>query len=158
MKKKSVSFLLSFLVLVFLIAIFIHACKEKEGTPTQAERITLQTLATVLGKADTQTSGIADLEKTDQDLVVTYHLYLSQPQDFDELIGNDLAPKVEQLYKTFTTIDKVKFAVETPDLAETGRWRPYCSFHMTRKIYNQLNWSNLLAHDLFKVCEVSYAR
>ncbi len=158
MKKKSVSFLLSFLVLAFLIAILMPACKEKEGTSPQAERITLETFAAVLGQAEAQTSGITELQKTDQGLVVTYHLYLSQPQDFDALIGSDLAPKVEQLYKTFTSIDKVKFAVETPDLAETGRWQPYCSFQMTRKIYNQLNWSNLLAHDLFKVCEVSYAR
>jgi len=33
---------------------------------------------------------------------------------------------------------------------------PYCDFDMTRKIYGQLNWTNLLARDLFKVCKVSY--
>jgi hypothetical protein len=157
-KKKSVSLLLSFLVLTFLIAIFIPACKEKEGTSAQAEEITLQTFAEVLGKAEAQTSGIAELEKTGEDLVVKYYLYLPEPQDFDELIGKDLAPKIEQLYKTFKTLNKVKFDVETPDLAETGKWRPYCSFYMTRRIYNQLNWTNLLSRDLFKVCEVNYAR
>ncbi len=158
MKKKSISLLLSFLFLTFLIAIFIPACKEKEEPSAQAEVITLQTFAEVLGKAEAQTSGIAELEKTAEELVVHYHLYLPEPQDFDALIGKDLAPKIEQLYKTFKTIDKVKFAVETPDLAENGEWRPYCSFHMTRKIYNQLNWTNLLARDLFKVCEVNYDR
>lgn len=158
MKKKSTSLLLSFLVLAFLITILMPSCKKKEETPTQAKQITLQTFAEVLGKAQAETSGIADLQKTDQGLVVTYHLYLPQPQDFDALIGDDLAPKVEQLYKTFPSIDKVKFAVETPDPAETGRWLPYCAFNMTRKIYNQLNWTNLLARDLFKVCEVTYDR
>lgn len=158
MKKKSVSFSLSFLFLAFLIVIFMPACKGKEATPTKAERITLQTFAAVLGKAEAQTSGIADLEKTDQGLVVSYHLYLPQLEDFDEIIGKEFAPKVELLYKTFTNIDKVKFDVETPDEARTGKWEPYCSFRMTRKIYNQLNWSNLLAKDLFKVCEVNYNR
>jgi hypothetical protein len=158
MKKKRISLLLSLLFLAFLAAIFLPACKEKEGTPAQAEEITLQTVAAVLGTAEGQTSGIAELKKSDQGFVVSYHLYLPEAQDFDELVGKDLAPKIEKLYKTFKTIDNVTFDVETPDLAENGEWRQYCSFDMTRKIYNQLNWTNLLAADLFKFCKVSYPR
>lgn len=157
MKRKSISLSMSILALAFLGAIFMPACKEKEGTSAQAEEITLQTFAEVLGNAETNTSGIAALEKTDHGLVVKYHLYLPEAQDFDELIGQDLAPKVEQLYKTFKTIDEVTFVVWTPDVAEIGEWRQYCSFEMTRKIYNQLNWTTLLASDLFKVCKVNYA-
>jgi hypothetical protein len=157
MKEKRVSLLWSLLVLAFLAMILMPACKGKEGPPAQAEEITLQTFATVLGKAEAGTSGIAALDKTDQGLVVNYHLYLPEAQDFDELIGKDLAPKVEQLYKTFKTIDEVTFDVRTPDVAGTGEWRQYCSFDMTRKIYSQLDWTHLLARDLFKVCKVSYA-
>ncbi|MEW5900138.1 MAG: hypothetical protein AB1715_01605 [Acidobacteriota bacterium] len=158
MKKKSVSLSLTLLVMAFLSALLISACKEKEQTSTQAEEITLQTFATVLGKAEPQASGIDELRKEEQGLVVHYHLYLPEAQDFDELIGQDLAPKINQLYRAFKTIDKVTFEVETPDLAETGEYRPYCGFDMTRKIYNQLNWTNLLARDLFKVCKVNYSR
>jgi hypothetical protein len=148
---------LSLLVVAFLAALFIPACKGKKEAPAApAEEITLQTFAAVLGNAEAETSGIAALEKTDTGLVVNYHLYLPEAQDFDELIGKDLAPKIEQLYKTFKTIDEVTFDVRTPDVAGTGAWRSYCSFDMTRKIYNELNWTNLLARDLFKVCKVSY--
>ena len=158
MKKNYISLSLSLLFLAFLAAVFLPACKDKEGTPSPAEEITLQTFAAVFGSAEAQTSGIAELKKTDQGLVVSYHLYLPEAQDFDELVGKDLAPKIEQLYKTFKTIDNVTFDVETPDLSGSGEWRSYCSFDMTRKVYNQLNWTNLLAADLFKVCKVSYAR
>jgi hypothetical protein len=157
MKKRSISLSLSLLILAFMAVIFMSACKGKEGPPAQAEEITLQSFAAILGNAEAGTSGIAALEKTDQGLVVNYHLYLPEAQDFDELIGTDLAPKVEQLYKTFKTIDEVTFDVRTPDVAEVGEWRQYCTFDMTRRIYNQLNWTNLLARDLFKVCRVKYA-
>lgn len=158
MKKKRVSLLLSILVLAFLTVILMPACKKKETTPAQAEEITLETLAAVLGKAEAETSGIAALNKTSQGLVVNYHLYLPETQDFDALIGSDLAPKIKELYQKFTTIDNVTFEVQTPDYARTGKWQPYCSFDMTRKIYKQLNWTNLLARDLFKVCKVDYSR
>jgi hypothetical protein len=156
MKKKRISLSVSVLFLAFLTAVCLPACKEKEGTPAPAKGITLETFAAVLGNAEAQNSGITELEKTDQGLVVNYHLYLAVPQDFDQLIGKELAPKIEKLYKTFEGIDNVTFDVATPDPAGTGEWRPYCSFDMTRKIYSQLNWTNLLAADLFKVCKVSY--
>ncbi len=158
MKDRRIALSLSLLFLAFLAAMLLPACKEKEGTSSPAEEISLQTFAAILGNAEPQTSGIAELEKTDQGLVVSYHLYLPEAQDFDELIGKDLAPKIEQLYKTFKTIDNVTFDVETPDVSGSGAWRSYCSFDMTRKVYNQLNWTNLLAADLFKVCKVSYAK
>jgi hypothetical protein len=157
MKKKRLSLSVSILFLAFLTAVCLPACKEKQGTPAPpAEEITLQSFAAVLGTAEAQNSGIAELKKTDQGLMVSYHLYLADPQDFDQLIGKDLAPKIDKLYTTFKTIDSVTFDVATPDPAGTGEWRQYCSFDMTRKIYNQLNWTNLLAADLFKVCKVSY--
>jgi hypothetical protein len=158
MKKKSLCLSLILPILALLTAISISACKKEAGTSAESEEITLESFATVLGKAETDKSGIVELRKTGQGLVVHYHLYLPEAQDFDELVGKDLAPKIEKLYGTFKTIDKVTFEVETPDLAETGEYRPYCDFDMTRKIYSQLNWTNLLARDLFKVCKVNYAR
>jgi hypothetical protein len=111
-----------------------------------------------MGKAAAHVSGVHELSKTADGYEVNYHLYLATPQDFDEEIGADLAPKIEKLYKAFPTLDTVTFSVETPDPANTARWKPYCSFDMTRKTYEQLNWTNLLARDLFKVCQVTYAR
>jgi hypothetical protein len=158
MKKKSVSFSLILLVLAFLSALLVFACKEKADTSGQAEEITLRSLEAVFGKAGPQASGIAELRNEGGRVVIHYHLYLLDSQDFDELIGQDLAPKIERLYRTVPSLDKAKFEVETPDLSETGVFRPYCDFDMTRRIYQQLDWTNLLARDLFKLCKVNYNR
>lgn len=157
MKKMRLSLSFPFFVLAIMAMIVTPGCKGKESPPAQAEEITLQSFATVLGNAGADESGIAALDKTDEGLVVTYHLYLPEAQDFDVLIGQDLAPKIEKLYKTFNSIDQVTFDVRTPDLAGTGEYRQYCAFDMTRKTFNELDWTNLLAADLFKVCKVKYA-
>ena len=81
---------------------------------------------------------------------------ISDMKDFDVIIGSDLAPKIAALYKTFKSLDKATFTVETGDPSNPANVNPYCDFDMTRKIYQQLNWTNLLARDLFKVCKVTY--
>ncbi len=146
------------LALIILAAISISACKGKTGAPAETESLSLEAVMSVMGKAGAQISGASELNKTAEGYEVNYHLYLADQQDFDQQVGADLAPKVEKLYKTFATLDKVTFSVETPDPSNTAEWRPYCSFDMTRQVYKQLNWTNLLAKDLFKVCKVSYPR
>ena len=144
--------------LIILTTISISACKGKTGTPTEAESISLEAVTAVMGKAGAEISGASELNKTADGYEINYHLYLAEQQDFDGQVGADLAPKVEKLYKTFPSLDNVTFSVETPDPANTAEWKPYCSFDMTREIYAQLNWTNLLARDLFKVCKVTYPR
>jgi hypothetical protein len=142
--------------LVILTAISISACKGKTGAPAAVEPLSLDAVTEVMGKASAQVSGVHELTKTADGYEINYHLYLPTAQDFDREIGADLAPKIERLYKTFPSLDLVTFSVETPDVANTSEWRPYCAFDMTRKVYQQLNWTNLLARDLFKVCKVTY--
>jgi hypothetical protein len=144
--------------LVILTAIFISACKGQTGAPAEAGSLTLEAVTKVMGKAAAQVSGVHELTKTTDGYEINYHLYVVTPQDFDGEIGADLAPKIEKLYRTFAALDIVTFSVEMPDPANSADWRPYCSFDMTRKVYEQLNWTNLLARDLFKVCKISYAR
>jgi hypothetical protein len=158
MKTKRISLSTAVLFLALVMAVFLSACKEKTAAPPPAQEITMDNLAAILDLAGPQNSGIAELRKTDQGFLIGYHLYLAGPQDFDEMFGKDLSPKIEKLYKTFETMDNVTVDVSTPKLAGTGGWQPYCSFDMTRKIYNQLNWTNLMAADLFKVCKVNFGK
>ena len=144
--------------MVILLAVSFSACKGKTGAPAEAESLSLEAVTAVMGKAGAEISGASELTKTADGYEINYHLYLAEQQDFDQQVGADLAPKVEKLYKKFAALDKVTFSVETPDPANTAEWRPYCSFDMTRQIYSQLNWTNLLARDLFKVCKVTYPR
>jgi hypothetical protein len=144
--------------MIILTAAFFSACKGKTGAPAEAESLSLEAVTAVVGKAGAEISGASELTKTADGYEINYHLYLAEQQDFDGQIGADLAPKVEKLYKAFPSLDKVTFSVETPDPSNTAEWRLYCSFDMTRQIYKQLDWTNLLAQDLFKVCKVTYPR
>jgi hypothetical protein len=109
-----------------------------------------------MGRASGSASGVSELAKEGDTYVINYHLMIHDMKDFDVVIGTDLAPKIEALYKTFKSMDKVTFTVETGDPSNPANVNPYCDFDMTRKVYQQLNWTNLLARDLFKVCKVSY--
>jgi len=149
-------FRLGVAAMIVLAAMSISACKGKMGGPASAETLSLEALTKVMGKAEGQISGVHEVSKTADGYEINYHLYLSEQSDFDHVIGTDLAPRIEKLYKTYDALDKVTFSVETPDPSNTAEWRPYCAFDMTRQIYKQLNWTNLLARDLFKVCKVSY--
>jgi hypothetical protein len=149
---------LGLIALFILTAMSISACKEKPAAPAEAVKLEFEAVAAIMEKAEAQVSGISELIKTSDGYEINYHLYLAAQQDFDGQIGADLAPKIEKLYKTFPALDKVTFSVETPDPSNTARWRPYCSFDMSRQIYNQTNWTNLLARDLFKICKVTYAK
>ena len=158
MHKKVLSLVMGAFALAALAMISTPACKGKGGEMAQSEEISVDTLAAVLGKSQDANSGISELSKTPEGLVINYHLYLPEQKDFDALIGADLAPKIQKLYRTFKTIDRVTFNVETGVMADPPSLQPYCSFEMTRRIYEETNWTNLLARDLFKVCKVNYAR
>jgi hypothetical protein len=153
-KRKGSLYILGLLALAGLAAVMAPACKAK--APASAENITLEAVVAVMGRASGSSSGVSELTKSGDSYTINYHLMLPSQNDFDTLIGSDLAPKIEQLYKTFKTLDNVTFTVETGDISNPANVQPYCSFDMTRRIYNQLNWTNLLARDLFKVCKVKY--
>jgi hypothetical protein len=153
-KRNNTLFVYGLLALAVLAVSLMSSCKAK--APAPAEEITIDAVAAVMGRASGSSSGVSEMSKTGDSTTINYHLMVPEKKDFDVLIGTDMAPKVEQLYKTFKTLDKVTFTVETGDISNPANMQPYCEFDMTRKIYEQLNWTNLLARDLFKVCKVSY--
>jgi hypothetical protein len=155
MKKRNASlYMLGLLALAGLALVVAPACKAK--APASSEDITLESVVAVMGRASGSSSGVSELTKSDGSYTINYHLMLPEPGAFDTMIGSDLAPKIEKLYETFPSLDQVTFTVETGDVSNPANVQPYCSFDMTRKVYNQLNWTNLLAKDLFKVCKVKY--
>jgi hypothetical protein len=140
------------LALAALAVVLIPACKSK----APAQDITLDSVAAVMGKPTGSASGVSELAKEGDTYIINYHLMIADMKDFDTVIGTDLAPKIDSLYRTFKSLDKATFTVETGDPSNPANVNPYCDFDMTRKIYQQLNWTNLLARDLFKVCKVSF--
>jgi hypothetical protein len=149
------------LMLAGALTIFLPACKGQpqaeapaaEKASAQPEVIDIQTLSTILGKAEADHSGIFDLTKGDNELWIVYHFYTPEMSDIDDDIGVEMAPKIEELYKKFKDIDRTVFVVQVSHPDSPLEWEPYCSFVMTRKVAKETDWGNLLAAELFKICQ-----
>ena len=155
--KNSLKFF-GFLMLAFSLMIFMPACKGQQRTEAPAaekapEEISVQSLATVLGKAEAEHSGIFDLTKGNDELWIIYHFYTPEMSDIDDDIGVEMAPKIQELYKKFKDIDRTVFVVQVSHPDSPLEWQPYCSFVMTRKVVRETDWGNLLAAELFKICQ-----
>jgi hypothetical protein len=152
---KRFPYILGLIALAGLALVLATACKAK--APASTEAITLDEVAAVMGRASGSTSGVSELNKSDDSYTIDYYLLVDDMSNFDAEVGSDLVPKIEKLYKTFPSLDKVTFNIETDAQYNPAGAKTYCSFDMTRRIYNQLNWTNVLAKDLFKVCKVKYS-
>ncbi len=144
-----------YLAIAVLVAAGAYFCKGKESPDVSG--ITMDSLADVLGRADGTRSGIIDMAKSGDEIRLTYLLYVPDRSMLDQMIGAEIAPKLRELYGKFKGMDRVVFSVETALSGSVPPGVPYCSFVMTRKVYNETNWSGLLDRDLFKICkDVTY--
>lgn len=155
-----------------LAALALTACRGREKTEAPAvpapaaekavvspsEELNTEALSAVLGKAEAENSGVFDVATRENELVVTYHFYEARRKGMEDRIGPDMAPKIQALYKKFSTIDRVVFKVDLFERRDVIEWRPYCSFATTRKLIDETNWTSLLLKDFFKVVlELKYA-
>ncbi len=144
-----------YLLIAAVVAAGAYFCKGKENP--DASTITVDSLADVLGRADGSRSGLVDMSKSGDEVRLTYLLYVPDRSMLDQMIGAEIAPKLRELYGKYKGIDRVVFSVETALSGSVPPGTPYCSFVMTRKIYNETNWTGLLDRDLFKICrEITY--
>ena len=169
MKKHRSMSVSALLGLAVLAALTLAACQggEKAAAPAPAAEIvaapageepTLEALYGILGKGEAENSGIVDLAKGENELVVTYHFYEARKKGLEERIGPDMAPKIQALYRKFKSIDRVVFKVDVFERRDVIEWRNYCSFATTRRLIAETNWTSLLLKDFFKVVlELKYA-
>jgi len=128
------------------------ACRsEKSAQPKTEDALSLAALTPVLGEARDTSSGLADFTQSDEEIILSYHLYLTDRTNADQEIARDLAPKIRKLYGHFRTVDRVSFEVSLPDPSSAVDWNPYVSFVMTRKLVKETGWSDLLDTDLLSV-------
>jgi len=92
------------------------------------------------------------------ELIVTYHFYEARKKGLDERMGQDLAPKIQALYRKFPGLHRITFKIEVYEQRDVVLWRPYCSFVTTRKIIDDTDWTSLLLKDFFGIVqELAYA-
>ena len=144
--------LLSSLVVVAAL-VGLAACQGKgsgdSATPA-VERLTVDALVPVLGKAEDANSGVLDVSGDTQNMIVTYRYYDLDLKNYDEDMVKELTPKIEALYKKFEILDRVEFHVITNNPLTIGEWKPFMNFALTRKIVREIEWSRILAQDFFK--------
>lgn len=141
------------ILLSLAMVVFLGACKGKDVEETKpiapAEVVSLETLRPDLGEAKDDMSGVLDVAVEADGLTISYRYYDADLQNIDNDLVQDLAPKIQALYKDFKTINRVVFQIsvngETP-----GEYKPYSSFGLTRKIVGEIQWSGILAEDFIK--------
>jgi hypothetical protein len=154
------------LAMVLLVATFSTVCKsknakmaEKTEPAEQAEMAetpdTLATLRTILGEAKEDYPGVEDIEQSGTELTVYYRFVPKDANALQEELGEDLAPKIKQIYETDKTVDIIQFVVSIPFVEEAGgtSYKRQMSFVMTRKIFTETDWSGLLGRDFLKVVQ-----
>jgi hypothetical protein len=143
---------LGFAALIGLLVAGAVVCRaEKSAAAKTGEMLTLATLTPVFGQAEDVRSGLADFTQSDTEIVLSYHLYLTDMADPVAAISRDLAPKIRKLYGHFPHVDRVSFGISLPDQSSPGNWNPYVSFTLTRKIVKETGWSDLMDTDLLSV-------
>ncbi len=159
---KSKQIIISFVccTLVFLILVLFTVCKSSEKAEAEGEAekeeegvteiLSVKKLIPIFGKTAETNSGISDVSQTQEELLISYHLYIVDMSNFDEEIGLDLAPKIQKFYKEFNTPDRVAFRVYVPG-SGMEPWRQYVFFVATRKLVEQTEWTNLLATEFLQV-------
>jgi len=173
MIKKNVGRIFYSLFLGCLLVLFLGGCKAKqkaEAEKVKAEKtnseaikfeneiLTLATLRPIFGEAKDDRPGIYDAISSDNEIIIAYRFYTTEIKDIDDDIALDLVPKIENFYKTFKTPDRLYFGIYVARPTSLGRWNPYCSFLVTRKIMRQADWTTLILKDFFKIVqELKYA-
>jgi hypothetical protein len=143
---------LGFAVLAALALWGLAACRPEKTAPRPAEQLlSMDTLMPVFGEARDVNSGLADFTQSDKEIILSYHLYLTDRTNADKEMARDLAPKIRKFYSHFPSVDRVSFEVSLPDSSSTDDWRPYVSFALTRKLVKESGWSDLLDTDLLSI-------
>jgi hypothetical protein len=139
-------------VLAALVLWGSAACRsEKQAPPKTEDMLSEAALAPIFGQAKDMNPGLADFTQSDKEIILSYHLYLTDRTNADKEIGRDLAPKIRKLYGHFANVDRVSFEVSLPDLSSPDDWKPYVAFVLTRKLVKETGWSDLLDMDLLSI-------
>lgn len=165
-RTRSLSPLLVLLAMVLLVTASLTVCKGKNGETTETTEPakpeetteapdTMAALRTILGEAKEDYPGVEDIEQSGTELIIYYRFI---PQDADALqeeLGEDLAPKIKQIYETDQAVDLIHFVVSIPFVEETGgtSYKRQLSFVMTRKIFIETDWIGLLGRDFLKIVQ-----
>lgn len=151
---------------VIALAGLLMTCKSKKAEPMERAQPAAQMpaagaseqmagLRSILGEAKEDYPGVQDIEQEGQDVLIYYRFIPKDTNALQEELGEDLGPKIRKIYGTDKAVNVLRFDVSIPFTEETGTsgFKRQLSFTMTRKIFDETDWSGLLDRDFLKVVQ-----
>jgi hypothetical protein len=152
-RTNPVSLFLGMALILGLAVAPVLACqapKTDQAVKTRVfDELTLPEMRTVLGTPRDDSSGISDFSQGDDGgIIVAYHYYDVDQDNYETDFASEIAPKLQALYKKYKNLDKVTFQIETNNPDAPPLWKPFSEFTMDRKTLEKLHWTWFVARDV----------
>jgi hypothetical protein len=142
LKRRSLSRVVSYVgILCLLTASAAALPAQKTKTPP----VTLSDLRSVLGAANDFVSGVSDFSQGNGEVIITYRYYDVDMENYETDFSNEIAPRIQVLYKKFKTLDRVHFQIIAISDSQPGIWKPFAEFVTDRKTIEELHWTGFVA-------------
>jgi hypothetical protein len=126
------------------------AARDQARPQGQAEKavkaVSIDDVRSVLGAARDDLSGVADFSQGDNgEVVIAYRYYDADQANFEIDFANEIAPRIQSLYKAIKGLDRLRFQVVVPGSSGAPMWAPFADFQMDRKTIEELHWTGFVA-------------
>ena len=152
-KRTSVSLFLGMALILCAAVAPVLACqapKTGQAVKTKViDELTLPEMRTVLGTPKDDSSGISDFSQGDDGgILIAYHYYDVDLDNYETDFASEIAPKIQALYKKYKNLDRVTFEIVTNNPDGPPLWKPFSKFVMDRKTLEKLHWTWFVARDI----------
>jgi hypothetical protein len=150
-KKREMVVYFGILAIVFLSFLLVSSSKREKIPET--EIVSFETITPIFGRSEANGPGAFDSSQVDNQILVSYRFIPKDVANIDKELGLELAPKIQQFFRRFKTIDRITFGIYIPRVAGQPEFKPYVSFDVTRKLMNETVLLDLLASEILRVAE-----
>lgn len=113
---------------------------------TAAKAVTLGDIQSVLGVARDDMSGVSDFSQGDRgEVIIAYRYYDADQANYEIDFANEIAPRIQTLYRIVKGLDRVRFQIVVPEPSGVPMWKPFAEFHIDRKTVEELHWTGFVA-------------
>jgi hypothetical protein len=144
--------ILSLLVAALLAAGPAAAVQTKpteSAKPKVIQAVSLDEVRSVLGTPRDDSSGVSDFSEGEGgEVIIAYRYYDVDLDNYETDFASEIAPRIQNLYKKFASLDRLRFEIITNNPSAPPLWKPFSSFTMDRKTIEKLHWTWFAARDI----------
>ena len=84
-------------------------------------------------------SGVASAKYSEHGSTINYNFFAFDYTDFDKELGNDLAPRIKEIYKSLNTFNRITFNIFLPFIKRNNFWwKHVLTFDFDREIFEKI--------------------